>query len=489
MASSTSDGGHNGRPSGRAGWTPTVRAAVAELREFIAELGRRPDIVVKEARVGDPAAPDKLAALRLREGIPEELVALYAEMDGARVEWRFIEPDGAGCLDIPEIDAPYRETRFADDEETYMGFGEGCTALLLDAIQPEGRTWLLRGGGEVRIVFASAGDGEEAFDVADSIAEYLRAAMHHGFVHYWPHYDNAPDYLDTSRTRKAIDRFRAAPRPPRPVHPGARVQFVFFAEGGRGDVLALHEAPPNRRTEIWGRQFVLVRFDEGSVGWLPLQQVKAYEGTDAYERLRNPAFDLAAAARGAPHEVQALVHDLARAIGPLSSYSTMTKVGRYSSNARRAAGLLSTRPFTVAFSAVTDLCAAALAAGLDLDERREMTPSADDFDDTQWCRGKYSIAATLEGLYSGLFLLACRESTRRGVPMRDLVTPAEADRFTQIAQDLADAGALDMMLARRAMLEGRVRPAPNWDNSSYAGEVARELELPTQAQLFLTGSS
>jgi hypothetical protein len=108
MASSTSDGGHSGGHSGRADWTPAVRVAVAELREFIAELGRRPDIVVKEAHVGDPAAPEKLAALRLREGIPEELVALYAEMDGAHVEWRFIEPLGAGCLNIPEIDAPTR---------------------------------------------------------------------------------------------------------------------------------------------------------------------------------------------------------------------------------------------------------------------------------------------------------------------------------------------------------------------------------------------
>jgi hypothetical protein len=186
-----------------------------------------------------------------------------------------------------------------------------------------------------------------------------------------------------------------------------------------------------------------------------------------------------------------LVHDLARAIGPLSGYSMMTKVGTYSSNARRAAGLLSTRPFTVAFPAVTDLCVAALAAGLDLGEKREMTPSADDFDDTQFVRsrGKYSIAATLEGLYSGLFLLACREFTRRGVPMRDLVTPAEAARFTQIAQDLADAGAPHMTLARRAMLEGRVRPAPNWDNGSWASEVAHELELPAEARLFLTGRS
>ncbi|MDG4787093.1 hypothetical protein O7626_14340 [Micromonospora sp. WMMD1102] len=469
-----------------------------ELREFITELQCRPDIRVEVAEVGGPAAPEKLAALRAGEGIPEELVAFHAEMDGVHVEWEFIEPPGGGCIRI----APTSEwDRFRGDDENSTQFGEDCTALLLDEITPEGTVWLLRSGDDdVRIVFADD-DRQNAGDVADSIAEYLRMAMRHGFAHYWPVYaddENDPDHDPSAppddEFEEAIRRFQSTPKPPRPVHPGTRVQFYTFREGGRGHVVALHEAPQSQTTDYHGQQFASVRFDEGTVGWLPVRNLKAYEGTDVYERLRDPAFDLAAMGRGAPHEVLALVDALARAIGPVAGYFG-TNVGRYPGNARRGVGLLSTRPFAVAFTAVTNLCAAALTAGLDLYEERKMTPSTDDYDITQFATTwhEYSVVDTLVGLCGGLFLLACHESARRGVPGRDLVSPEEAARFTQTTQHMAqvrvateEPGRLTHQMdyvawARTAMLASQVLAAPEWHTSA----VARELGLPADAKVFL----
>jgi hypothetical protein len=195
--------------------SPSIRQVVAELRGFIAELKSRPDIAVEVARVGGPAPLDKLAFLRAQEGVPEELVDFYAEMDGVHVSWRFIEPPGGGCLEIPPIS---EETRFQGDDETFMNFGAGCTGLLLDVITAEGNTWLLRSGGKVRIVFASMAEGDNAFEVAGSLAEYLAAAMRHGFVPYWPCCLDGHDEpnIDYSAEQAAIRRFQDPPKVPTP---------------------------------------------------------------------------------------------------------------------------------------------------------------------------------------------------------------------------------------------------------------------------------
>ncbi|MFS8067004.1 MAG: hypothetical protein ACMG6S_11585, partial [Byssovorax sp.] len=140
--------------------------------------------------------------------------------------------------------------------------GDEHDALLLDEIQAEGGTWLVREkkSGAVRIVFASAAEGSDGVGPAGSIAAYLRAAIEHGFVYYWPRCFRENRYVSYAEQEAAVERFRARPEKPSPIQVGARVHFEFFSEGGRGEVLALHEAAPSRATEsgLFGGLFLLV---------------------------------------------------------------------------------------------------------------------------------------------------------------------------------------------------------------------------------------
>jgi BRCA1 C Terminus (BRCT) domain len=451
-----------------------VASAVAELRVFIEKLKVRPDITVTVASVGRRATRSELALLHHQKGIPEELVELYAAMNGVHVEWRFIEPPGGGCIRVPPVT---QWTRFTGDDQTYMGFGDEHDALLLDEIQPEGGTWLVREkkSGSARLVFASAAEGSDGVEPAGSIAAYLRAAIENGFVYYWPRCFRKNRYVSYAEQEAAVERFRARPEKPSSIKIGARVHFEFFSEGGRGEVLSLHEAAPSRATEFCGRKLAEVRLDEGSVAWLPEKWMKALKKTDAYERLRSPGFDFAAAAR---EDLLGLLADVARAVGPLAHF-TSCNVGGYSSNARRAAGLLSARPLGEAIALVVDLYSAARKAKLDLAERRALANSGQEFSATDFARFgfEYSLEGTFTGLFGGLFLLACHESARRGVAGRDLVEGALRKR-------IPEAPAAASLTA--ALAQGEVLAAPEW-YSDKTGEAVRELGLPAGA-LLLQGS-
>ncbi len=270
--------------------------------------------------------------------------------------------------------------------------------------------------GAVRLVFASAAEGSDGVGPAGSIAAYLRAAIEHGFVYYWPRCFRQNRYVSYAEQEAAVERFRARPEKPSPIRVGARVHFEFFSEGGRGEVLTLHEAAPSRATEFCGRKLAEVRLDEGSIAWLPEQWMKALKKTDAYERLRSSSFDFPAAAR---EDLLGLLADVARAIGPLAHY-TSCNVGGYPSNARRAAGLLSARPIGEAITVVVDLYGAARKARLDLAERRPLAKSGQEFSATELARFGFeqSLESTFTGLFGGLFLLVCHESARRGVAPR-----------------------------------------------------------------------
>jgi hypothetical protein len=195
--------------------TTQMTAVAAELRAFVAALKRRRDIRVEHATLGRKAGKAKLAQLRAAN-IPTELIELYAEIDGARVEWRFIEDGyGGGCLRIPPVT---NWTRFTGDDNHYMNFGDGREALLLDEVTAEGGTWLVRdkakGGTEdgrdaVSIIFASAAEGGDGITAAGSIAAYLRAAMAHGFVYYWPRCFKAHAYVSYADQEQALERYRA----------------------------------------------------------------------------------------------------------------------------------------------------------------------------------------------------------------------------------------------------------------------------------------
>lgn len=418
-----------------------VASAVAELRAFVETLRKRPDITVTVASVGRRATRSELALLTHQKGIPEELVELYTAMNGVHVEWQFIEPPGGGCIRVPPLT---RWTRFTGDDQTYMGFGDEHDALLLDEIQAEGGTWLVREkkSGAVRLVFASAAEGSDGVGPAGSIAAYLRAAVEHGFVYYWPRCFRENRHVSYAEQEAAVERFRARPEKPSPIQVGARIHFEFFSEGGRGEVLALHEAAPSRATEFCGRKLAEARLDEGSVAWLPEKWMKALKKTDAYERLRASSFDFTAAARD---DLPELLADVARAIGPLAHFSSCN-VGGYPSNARRAAGLLSARPIGEAITLVVDLYGAARKARLELE-------------------------STFTGLFGGLFLLVHHESARRGVAGRDLVHGALRERIpgTPAAASLT-----------AALTQGEVLAAPAWYHDE-TGEAARELGLPAGA--------
>ena len=447
-----------------------VASAVAELRAFLETLRRRRDITVTVASVGRRASKSDLASLSHQKGIPAELVELYAAMNGVHIEWQFIEPSGGGCIRIPPLS---QWTRFTGDDKTYMGFGDRYDALLLDEIQAEGGTWLVREkkSGAVRLVFASAAEGSEGVEPAGSIAAYLRAAIEHGFVYYWPRCFRENGNVSYAEQEAAVERFRARPEVPTPIQIGARVQFEFFSEGGRGEVLAQHEAPPSRATEFCGRKLAEVKLDEGSVAWLPEKWMKALAKTDAYERLRSSDFDFQAAAR---EDLLGLLADVARAIGLVVHYSSCN-VGGYPSNARRAAGLLSARPLGEAISLVVDLYGEARKARLDLAERRSLAKSGQEFSTPELARSRFehSLESTFSGLFGGLFLLACHESARRGVAGRELVDGALRDRIPGAAAAAALADALT---------QGEVLAAPVWHHET-SGEAVRELGLPAGVTL------
>jgi hypothetical protein len=448
-----------------------VVAAVAELRAFVETLKKRADVRVSVARVGRRASRAELAQLKQKPPLPAELIALYTEMNGLHVEWEFVEPPGGGCMRIPPVT---QWTRFTGDDKTYMGFDDDQEALLLDEIQAEGGTWLVRGkkkGGEARLVFASAAEGSEGITPAPSIAAYLREAMAHGFVYYWPRCGRENRYVSYADQEAALARFRALPEKPTAFRTGARVHFEFFSEGGRGELLSRHEAPASRDAEFCGRKLAQVKLDEGTVAWLPEKWMKVVKKADAYERLRAPGFDLQAAMKA---DLPALLADLARAIGPLEHYSSCN-VGGYPSNGRRAAGLLSALPLGEAISLVLDLHEAVGKAKLPLGARRPLPKSGQEFSASQLSRVGFSFAIDelFTGLFGGLWLLICHASAREGRPGKALVGEASIARLSKVpvGESLA-----------RSLAEGEQLAAPAWYHDAK-GETEKKLGLPAGAIL------
>jgi BRCT domain type II-containing protein len=440
---------------------------VAELKAFVQALRARKDVHVRRAEIGRRAGKSKLEQLR---GIraPQEMIDLYAEMDGIHVEWSFIEPTGGGCIRVPAVS---QWTRFTGDDSHYMNFGEDEEALLFDEITAEGNTWLVRskqgekGSGPRRasIIFASAAEGSDGVIAANSLAEYLREAMKSGFVSYWPRCFRPLRNVSYAEQEATIRRFQATPAAPVAITPGARVEFFYFSEGGRGEALALFTAQPSAKTEHNGAEFVQVRLDEGTIAWIPKAMLKACTRRDAYERLREPSFDLEAAAAT---DLRGLCDSLIRAINPLAHYST-AGIGALSSNARRAAGLLSARPLAAALSAVVGLYAAISAAGLDLSQTHLLVETGDEFSPAELSRlrWQYELKGLLAGMFGGALILVHHASARAGAA--PAVTLAAGLRAS-ISAKLADAA--PALVA--ACSSAEVLSAPRWDHSSVDDAAA-----------------
>ncbi|MEZ4382792.1 MAG: BRCT domain-containing protein [Nannocystaceae bacterium] len=448
-----------------------IKAAVDELREFVRALKRRKDIHVSIAKLGRKAGKAKLDDLRHFKVLPA-LIDLYAEIDGVHVEWRFIEPSGGGCMRVPPVS---QWTRFTRDKDHYMGFGDDREALLFDEITPEGTTWIVRDrkakGDDFEIIFASAAEGADGVIAASSIPEYLRAAMAHGFVAYWPRCFKPSPHVSYAEQEGEVTRFRAPPVAPAKFAVGKRVQFSYFSEGGRGEVIALQTVKPGQLAEFTGSEFAEIRLDLGGTAWHPLKWMKVTKRVDAYERLRDPSFDLIAAARA---DIQGLLADVIRAIGPLHSYGSRS-IGMLADNARRAGGLLGARPLAAAIVAVCEIVALGEAHGK-RDATIELAESGDEFSRVDLARSRWSFRPSQAyiGLFGGLLIRAHNESAARGVPGRELVDAALVERLAGVA----DATSLHAALSREEPLA-----ATRWSHSSkdYAGELG----LPAGADVLV----
>lgn len=444
---------------------PAAMPGVAkELRAAVQALKKRPDVRVDVADLGRPARATVLAQLT---DVPAELVDFYAVMNGVHVEWEFIEPPGGGCIRVPPVS---ESTRFTGDDDTFMGFGDGCEALLFDEIQPEGATWLVRKRGkkDFRIVFASVGEGRDGIEAAGSIAAYLRAAMKSGFVHDWPRCFTGSKQVSYAAQEAALERFRASPVKPAKFQVGDRVDFGYFAERGRGELLERYRAPPSDTTEFCGRELAKVRLDEGSVAWLPEKWMKVHRKRDAYEHMRDPSFDFGATARD---DLEGLFAELARALGPVTHYSC----GR-ASNARLGAGLLSARTYGDAVKAVLDVYDAAHRSRFDLDRTRKLTKTGGEFDPRELTRlgWEHTPRDTLIGLFHGILIRTCHESATHGVAARKLL-----DRPTMARLDAMPFkkpfGYGDRLHELATAFDERLE-APRWSYDD-GGARARELGL------------
>ena len=186
-----------------------MRKVVEELYVFVEALLRRDDIRVGVSVFGRPTGTAELDKLRSQQ-VPLDLIQLHREVNGIHIEWRFVEPPGGGCLRIPAIS---RLSRFKGDRSHHMGFGAHREAMLFDEITPEGGTWLVRdkGSEDGTLYFASRGRGREGVIPARSIVEYLREAIAHGLVPYWPRCFRPSQNVSYAKQEQEIERFRAAP--------------------------------------------------------------------------------------------------------------------------------------------------------------------------------------------------------------------------------------------------------------------------------------
>ena len=257
---------------------------IAELREFVQALQERPDIDVQVAQIGDPA--DEAEVEQVRE-LHSELADLYAQMNGVHVEWLGKGWDAYGCLRIPNLST---YTVFTGEDDSGMGFGEEYEAMLLDEVTAEGNTWIVRkldDHDDVRLIFASSGEGEEGVVPAESIAAYLRRAMDNGFCEWWPQCFMKHEYVTYEHFEDAITQFRAGAKAPVAIEKGTRVTFLCFSEGGRGTVVDTRRVPEaNTETEYFGTELAEVELDVGSRAWIPFRFLSGLDQPDGYERLR-----------------------------------------------------------------------------------------------------------------------------------------------------------------------------------------------------------
>lgn len=471
-----------------------MEQVIRELKAFVAKLMERPDLEVLVANVRDPATAAELASL---VDVPDELRAFYAATNGVHVEWRFREPShdgstlGGGRIQISKLS---EWTRFESDDETASRFGETMEALFFDEILPEGATWIVRDRESKahRIVFSPSSRKtiEEGVVAGSSIADYLRNAMSNGFAYWWPVCFRERPNISNAEQEQTIRRFRAMPEQPSNVQPGRRVRALCFVEGARGNVLDVHEASPSDATNYFGTRLAKVQLDEGTVAWIGTRYMTAHDRVDAYERLR------LALPRAPFREGPLLVlEELARAIGPVTSYSP----GPGPSNARVAAGIIAAHPLNDVIRWLVELYDAARATQIQLFEPRPLAASGDELSPMTWGRKRWqhTPCESFEGLLYGLSIVLQHRSAHAARPPVELVDPAAV-------RDLARCGELKIVPGRKpycgerelaqsveqlveTIERGEILEAPSWGHGNQ--DHARALGLPDDGVTLLSGSA
>lgn len=381
------------------------------------------------------AAPSELA--RLAADAPE-LAAFYEHINGVDIAWRFREmPYGSGAICVRRLDELFA---FREEDEEHQ-FGSDQVAFSFDLHEyddAEEWTWFVRNRetGASRLVYADARyESESAHELATTIPDYLRRAMDHGGVGYWPACFRETG-LDYGHAEHAVRRFRAPPVRTS-LEVGHRVQFELGSIGqGRGDVLALHDAG-----------FVHVRFDEGTVGWIPRANAKRHVGQDDYERLRDPKLDLRARAK---RDADGLVDELALALDHRHGLFGSKEELFFHANASQAAGLLDLRSLDEACAFVVVLFQKVWSLGRARHDRRRV-----DVDETSFlvtpALSAYSAGGIVSSLLGGLVIRAAHESYARKTSPAALLSGSSRELLGLVER---------VVLAADREHRAKVRPPP-----------------------------
>ncbi len=372
-----------------------IVAVVMELKAFVARLQARPDLKVSVAKIGGPAGPELLGP-----GLSDELRELFALMDGIHVEWQFKEPPGGGCIRIPPL---LDQSGFSG--ETHLDLGDDFEAFLLDEIQPEGATWVIRlkKSRECRLLFGRLSD---AIEPAVSVAEYLERAMASGFVYWWPACFRKNEWVSYDQNESTIRRFRGPAVTPRVIVPGSRVHIESFdfSKGCRGFVRKLHELPD-------ATLVAEVDLDLGSRIRLPLDCLKPQDRDDAYERLRKKL-------PGPAVPLLEVLEMLARAIGPFTA--TFFDVP---SNGRPSAGLFAAHGLQASIEFLLKLYDAAIEARIPFGDALPLARTGDELSPHETARVGWThrVRDTFKGVLAGLVLLAHQRSSNERIAASGLI--------------------------------------------------------------------
>ncbi len=389
-----------------------MKETIDQLKSFARAIEERPDIRVRERFIGEPATEQELA---LMDGLPEEVVELLRHMNGFRLEWEFVEPQGGGLIELPHCDVRQPIRWWPGGP---VGFSDEFETLMLDANDDSPTVFVRKRGEEsMRIVNVRNGRADEAVTVAASIQEYLTKGMGMGFGHYWQMCFDPPSYLDMSEQQMAIKRFQEVPKAPATIGVGSRIHFTYHAEGARGTVVRLHEAGPSSSSRFNGTTIAQVQCDEGTLAWIPVRFMHAAPD-DQYECLREELPDLLAEA-----DLKSVSGMLYGSIGRIMG-ELMVNFGSFYSNGRTAAGILSAYPLPDAADMVCGLAERLKTAGAWAGGQLSLTTQGSEFGNgvepgTKW---SYSIPLLLRAMFDGLWIRAQHCSADQGVPGNALLS-------------------------------------------------------------------